>query len=90
MKLTKEIVSFKSYLEYYIPEEKDLKNHTERIIDWEDERFHTLELMRLREEYGFIIISGPKSDYGVQSSFKRRITHICKWNNIMIITWQPK
>ena len=88
MKLSKEEVMFKSLPKYYGDEEKDLKNHTERIIDWEDPRFHVLELMRLKKEFGFIRIICTELDDWIHPSFRRRIRHICKWENIMIVTWE--
>ncbi len=94
----KEIIEFKSISEYFHDEKDGLKNHTERIIDMQDDRFKTLLRAWKEKDYplirichkdlarGTVLATDEKRD--TMDSFVRDIQHIALWNDIMSITWK--
>lgn len=93
-----ETVEFKSISEYFYDEKKGLKNHTERVIDMNDERFQTLFRAWKEKKYPLIRINQgdmvTTREYAAEEinddkmySFLRQVRHICIWNDLMIITW---
>jgi hypothetical protein len=88
--MSNETIQFKSKDRFYYPEMSGLKPHTERKIDIKDRRFHQLITMMTTEDYGFIEIRNVDEEETKNEivKFKRKITHICIWEDIMIISWK--
>lgn len=86
--LQKQIIQFKSDVDYYHIEQSGEKNNTIREIDWEDERFAMLLLMKTMRAYGVIRIVSTEVCQGICPSFKKRIKNVCIWDKYMIITWE--
>lgn len=84
------LVEFKSIPEYYHLEVEDKKNNTIREIDWDDERFAILNLMKTNNDYGFIKITMTERIQGENVSFIRMIKNVCIWRDLMIITWKEQ
>lgn len=83
--LLKTIIPFKSDPDNYMDEYIGNKPNTVRFIDWDDERFTMLNLMRNRRVYGYVEITKSTDS---KNKFKRKIHHICKYEGIMIISWK--
>ena len=84
------LVEFKSIPDNYYDECNGNKPNTVRIIDWDDERFSLLNLMRNRNTYGFIKIRCTEDCQSQEVSFKRKITNVTIWNKQMIVSWSHK
>ena len=95
----REVIDFKSISEYLYDEKKGLKNHTEREIDLNDERFQKLFRAWKKGDFPFIRINlvdlvrcetdkAKSTEKDEMYSFVREIQHIAIWKNLMIITWK--
>lgn len=70
-------------------ERHGIKNNTVREIDLNDERFvELIKWMRIGWNDGDILIQ--IDCVNSSPNFIRKITDITVYNNIMIITWEPK
>jgi len=73
-------VEFKSDKQFFWAEESGDKSNTVREIDLEDERFKSL-------------ISGDAkkikitSTDNINANFTRKISNVCIWKDLMIISW---
>jgi len=81
---------FKSYVQYYWREKKDIKNNTVRKIDIHDRRF--IKLLLLADEgwndgEARIRITCAENP---EECFVREIRDICVFGGLVVITWHPK
>lgn len=80
-------VEYKSYEKYYRKEESDLKNNTVRYAYDTDIRTRQLKLMKDKGYKGIIKMINKENE---EESFEREIRDVTFFNNLVVITWQPK
>ena len=77
------LVTFKTDPVYYELEKDGRKNNTVRVVNSEELKFQALEKNLVDEIQ--IVCSG-----NVEMSFRRKITDVSYWKDLVIITWEHK